>query len=401
MLCAAALDKQIHSGQPYAVKPMKELDKQNKERECKGCANLKKSLESMDIDQNALVQTTKKLGEEIRQWERKYTTLEKRSNDITAKMAGVLEVSGNLENINDQYSNTKLAKRFEDLYGNQWADLSEWLQENIEHVTELDRIKTLTCLMKLSYYECVSTADSQMRKFLFLDKNDMIPLPVEDPELFRLRRRNGQGVYTRTRVKQTIAKKTLNTAHANIFMETDDKDEVEKKLVEFFEEFIDICWLMTISHPRLLLNFDVVGKPYSGTIKERFKQYSCQDIVTDRSLSCGDILEVVWPSVELENEEGVCAKGDVITVQKGRDNTKAHSDKRRKSTRKIKDCESFKEDTITVQKEKTIIEGFNAKKNITSVGHEGGENCETVHGERNIIAVQEGDVDEFEEISLT
>lgn len=76
-----------------------------------------------------------------------------RSNEITARMAGVLEDSGNLENINDQYANTRLAKRFEDLYDIQWTKLSEWLEENIEDMTELVRIKHLTSLMKV--FKCI------------------------------------------------------------------------------------------------------------------------------------------------------------------------------------------------------------------------------------------------------
>jgi hypothetical protein len=64
-------------------------------------------------------------------------------------MASVLETSGALENVNDEYSNTKLAKLFEKLYDNQWVKLSEWLEENNSDLSELERVKALSTLMKV------------------------------------------------------------------------------------------------------------------------------------------------------------------------------------------------------------------------------------------------------------
>lgn len=90
--------------------------------------------------------------------------------------------------------------------------------------------------------------------------------------------------------------------------------EAKIKLEDFFREYIDICWLMTISNPRLLLVFDIIGKPYSGVIKDRFKQYSAQETVESTEIKKGCVYEVVWPCVMLEDESGVYSKGDVITV---------------------------------------------------------------------------------------
>ncbi|XP_045167305.2 uncharacterized protein LOC123530591 isoform X2 [Mercenaria mercenaria] len=292
---------------------MKEIKEQTV---CSSCFNLKIALETNDSDNEALRKTTKRLGDEIRECERKYASLEKRSNDITAQMAGVLELSGNLENVNDKFANTKLSKRFQDLYDRQWTELSEWLQENVQDMTEIQQIKFITSMMKLANKECIETAENQLRQFLFLDKHEPLPSPQEDPELFKSRRMNGQKEKTRGKLKRKITKDILNTQDAYSFIQADKLNEVKGKLENFFTEFVDICWLMTISHPKMLLNFNVIGKPYCGTTKERFKQYSCQDTVSDETLPNGAIFEVVWPSVELENGEGICAKGDVITVGK-------------------------------------------------------------------------------------
>lgn len=64
-------------------------------------------------------------------------------------MADVFDAKVKLENINDEFSNTKLAKRFESLYSNKWPSLTEWLSDNIEEINEINMIKHLTSLMKV------------------------------------------------------------------------------------------------------------------------------------------------------------------------------------------------------------------------------------------------------------
>lgn len=76
---------------------------------------------------------------------------------------------------------------------------------------------------------------------------------------------------------------------------------------------------MTISQPKLILNFNVIGQLYEGSVRDRFKQYACQDTVTDMSKVKNSISEVVWPSVELEDGSGIYTKGDVIVVEEGMD----------------------------------------------------------------------------------
>jgi hypothetical protein len=68
-------------------------------------------------------------------------------------MADVFSNKLELENLNDKFSNTKVAKRFESLYNtdNKWPSLTEWLLENIEGIEELSMIKHLSSLMKVTY----------------------------------------------------------------------------------------------------------------------------------------------------------------------------------------------------------------------------------------------------------
>lgn len=104
----------------------------------------------------------------------------------------------------------------------------------------------------------------------------------------------------------------------DVFFTDENKEEIKKHLEDFLQEFIDCCWLMTISHPRLLPIFDVVGLPYSS-VKERFKQYALQEEVVAKTKEKDSVYAVVWPSVELEDGNGIFAKGDVVTVKVGKE----------------------------------------------------------------------------------
>lgn len=66
-------------------------------------------------------------------------------------MADILEKKGDLENVNDEFANTKLAKTFEALYDKKWTCLSEWLDDNCPKIDELIRIKNLTKLCKVNF----------------------------------------------------------------------------------------------------------------------------------------------------------------------------------------------------------------------------------------------------------
>ncbi|XP_045166466.2 uncharacterized protein LOC123529932 isoform X2 [Mercenaria mercenaria] len=274
---------------------------------CTGCVKYKDENDRMFKMLNQTLAENERLSKEN-------TAIQKRSEEITSAMANILETKGDLENVNDEFANTKLAKTFEKLYDNKWTELSEWFDENTPDLNELERIKSITGLMKNAYEECQRLADEQLRRFLFLNKEDEIPTSKEEAALFKIRRLSGQQPGTRDSVIKEVMCKVLDPKRTQVFFTEENKDEAMKQLEGFLQIYIDKCWLMTISHPKLLLIFDVIGQPYTGTIKERFKQFSTQDDVEASDMEKDSVFEVVWPCVALEDGTGVYAKGDVITV---------------------------------------------------------------------------------------
>lgn len=66
-------------------------------------------------------------------------------------MSEVMENKSDMENVNDEFCNSKLGKKFEKLHSNEWTDLSDWLEENVE-ITEQNRMRSLSDLLKVQFY---------------------------------------------------------------------------------------------------------------------------------------------------------------------------------------------------------------------------------------------------------
>lgn len=90
-------------------------------------------------------------------------------------------------------------------------------------------------------------------------------------------------------------------------------DTTVTSLQTLIGNFAETSWLMTISVPRLILNFDVVGEIYDGKVKQRFQQYSTEEKVLTDGKAKGTVLYVVWPSVESEDGSSAYKKGEAIT----------------------------------------------------------------------------------------
>lgn len=284
-------------------------------KSCQNCEKLKKDKEDLENTLKKARERIYSLGKMNSFLKQENEKLRQSSDYITAAMANLLENKGDLENINDEFANKKLAKRFQNLYENNWTELADWLDENNPTLSQLEKIKTLTAFSKQAYEECVRIAEDQIRQFLVLPANKKIPSFHDEPELFKIRRQSGQQQHARDELTKRVLSELFTSDNTQALYQDENKETTMKKLQDFFREFIDCCWLMTISNPRLFLNFEVVGKLYSGRIKERFKQFSCDKTVVSEN---NYVLEVVWPSVELA--DCFLAKGDVVTVDTGKGN---------------------------------------------------------------------------------
>ena len=92
------------------------------------------------------------------------------------------------------------------------------------------------------------------------------------------------------------------------------EDKIRGEFSEFFKHYIDCCWLMTISNPRMMLCFDVVGKPHIGKRSEMFRKFSLDEKVFDAEKDVNTIVVVVWPAITADKY--ICKRGAVITVDK-------------------------------------------------------------------------------------
>ncbi|KAH3855362.1 hypothetical protein DPMN_097929 [Dreissena polymorpha] len=134
---------------------------------------------------------------------------------------------------------------------------------------------------------------------------------MEMNTLMDIRRRCGQTESKMEAVVKEMADSVWSTEDVLIITEANPTDETIQSLRNFIHDVIKICWLMAISQPPLMLNFEVEGTMYTPHVKERFTEYLTEDAV-ESIYKPGTILLVVWPSVEKRNKRGFLKKGEVI-----------------------------------------------------------------------------------------
>ncbi|XP_060563667.1 uncharacterized protein LOC132723027 [Ruditapes philippinarum] len=248
----------------------------------------------------------------IKKFQERSKTAEKRSSEITKHMAKVMDTSGAFESTNDSLSKINIITQFSNVYSNDWAKLSIWLAK--QGILEDQIIQSLTSLMKESYQECLCLADEQLRQFMLLSESQGSPSHEEHEELYALRRKYAIKDTARARISQEVLEKVFIGKEIPWFQIEDKTEEAKKMLQEFLHKFVDCCWVMVVSTPRLALNFDVVGKQYC---KEHFKVYSAKERIKDETKDTNSVYEVVWPCVYYADGSVFCTKGDALLVSIG------------------------------------------------------------------------------------
>ena len=95
-----------------------------------------------------------------------------------------------------------------------------------------------------------------------------------------------------------------------IFNSKTEECKLKENVITFFENFADICWQLAIAEDDIIVDFDVVEKPYDD-VKTFFNKY-CPSarVLGDKS---NTVKTLVWPCVR-RTEGEIMEKGEVIVV---------------------------------------------------------------------------------------
>ncbi|XP_053378124.1 uncharacterized protein LOC128547988 isoform X2 [Mercenaria mercenaria] len=256
------------------------------------------------------------LKEKNERAEQRIRDTERRSNAVTSEMAKMMDMKGSFENVNDEFANSKIAETFYKLYDDDWVHMLRWFGTNFKAKSELEIIHHLAELMRFGYEDCLRLATSQIRQIFLLNDPDPDPDQKQYEELFALRRQYAQKEAVRTRMKQAVWEKLMKMEDMTVLMFGENGKQATERLQTFFNKYNDCCWLMIVSNPPMVLNFNVIGTPHEDC-SEHFRPYSLKKPVTD-STKEGTIYEVVWPSVCLPDGSACYKKGDVVIVNEGK-----------------------------------------------------------------------------------
>ncbi|XP_052269573.1 uncharacterized protein LOC127871005 isoform X5 [Dreissena polymorpha] len=257
-------------------------------------------LQAMDSKDEELAQMKKKLEEQ----ERKLDAFYKGS-------AQIMRESGSQENTNDEFSNTRLAERFDVSLKRKWLDICDALQLIIN---EIQKLTTLSVIMERVSKHTAHTVNDTEKNLVLLahyaneDQNEV------RHAIQILRQRLGQKKSTREYVvKDIVAKVKEDETVTSILTRNNVPDATVATIERFMYDLADICWLMCIGNPPLKLNFDVKGVDFSK-IDNRFVEYA----IIENEFSDGKpgaVYLVAWPSLELEDNTGFLKKGEAIVCR--------------------------------------------------------------------------------------
>lgn len=253
----------------------------------------------------------------VQSLEEQNAALEKRLDKLKKLLPAEVEKSEHFQITDDEFSSFNISRKLHTMYNQDWAFLCRTLRKELPDIEELTRIQLMSKLMKDCYEGCKSFAETQLREFLLLDKTEDLPSQEE----FQVFMHASRKFYKKESVIKKVTKKVLEEVYkkeeANDLLKPKNISKVRDQLDNFYGKFTETCWLVVISHPPIILNFEVVGKSLDEELKEDWTEYSTKKAVEDAALEEGTVKVVVWPKVELKG--GYCYnKGDVLVVKKGK-----------------------------------------------------------------------------------
>ncbi|XP_045167325.2 myosin-6-like isoform X1 [Mercenaria mercenaria] len=198
-----------------------------------------------------------------------------------------------VENMNDEFSNSKLAAKFTEIEKEEWLNAFESLQG--AH-GELSAIKRISFLMSQAYLLCIQSSDNATRVLLGLDENDKLPPQIET-NVSEARREQLQHEHMKKEIVESVLK---------------DSQDRSTELRVFLHKYVECCLLLVISRPEIKLYFDVKGMCYDGELKRRFRKYCTGSPVVKSGVQADTVIEVVWP--ELNDHCGIHRKGIIVAV---------------------------------------------------------------------------------------
>ncbi|XP_052281669.1 uncharacterized protein LOC127879096 isoform X3 [Dreissena polymorpha] len=257
------------------------------------------------VDVTAKTCKLEKLVSENEQIQQTVQELNLRLNSV---MADTMNKSGTFENTNDEYSNTKLAQRFDSHVKQIWIEVNDEIEEEFNEVDRLSILSEMCQNVFTAFHTEVDFANQRILDSIFSDEKTFDDSLLKE---VRSARKLYSGKST-TREKQI--EKILQSIQWSKEINRIISERPETLIKTFLAELADVSWLMVTSNPPLILNFDVKGKEYTARIKERFVECGTSEAISHCKCEPGHVLLVAWPSVELENNKGYLTKGEVVVM---------------------------------------------------------------------------------------
>ncbi|XP_062586472.1 uncharacterized protein LOC134248061 isoform X1 [Saccostrea cucullata] len=267
-----------------SIEKYKAIDKSKVEQEAI-CNEINKN-EKLQFRLEQLDRQIEQLKKEDKRLTEKVTLLEQQKEGLLTRLSQVagLKVYDNnpsIQDLSDTKRPMKLAEAFGELYDNEWTNaLEELLKQNVSERQAIDQLRNI---LKNVFETCQSSAMDQRRNFIkdaSFCGNDSDDNGRAIPQSLRkaiksFQKENAMEIYqfVKKRIDQQLG-----------------IDNLGDELKHYVHRCSELCWLMNIQDPPLVLHFNAAaGEPFD---KMLFSHYTRSGTVVDY---------VVWPAVMYEN----------------------------------------------------------------------------------------------------
>ncbi|XP_062620658.1 uncharacterized protein LOC134282253 [Saccostrea cucullata] len=211
----------------------------------------------------------------------------------------------NHTDLSDSNRPTKIGERFSELYDNEWTQLFESLQSELED--EKERITKLCNCVQMAYRFCKEKSvkqleDLQTRTTKIMSYcQDQRDETSEHRDVIEMKK---DAVYHLLELRKQCCSMSLPSIYqmfkeSYTFLETTD-NAISKDIEAYLKACVEICWFMCVQDPPMVLIIPEKGETIDTKL---FKVYK----------TSGDTVDIcVWPALQINENGSVVCKGHVL-----------------------------------------------------------------------------------------
>ncbi|XP_033731598.1 uncharacterized protein LOC117321241 [Pecten maximus] len=239
------------------------------------CNEMKEAMESMKTESKQRASDLKRKEEELKKLKEEKDSLNTEKNEALTRLSkelGMKLTDNNpaIADLSDPNRAMKIGEKYSELYDNEWTDALDILCADGSN--EESNVRKLLDVFKKCYELCVEVSEKQMASLQMVLLNPGTPANYYSKQAWS---EESGPLIAKTSYKQLkdIRKVVSQSAVDNIYKEHAHTKIgwIEKDIPTFVKKCIEVCWLMCVLDPPVVIGSDaVVGSTFDTNVYKNY-----------------------------------------------------------------------------------------------------------------------------------